>query len=55
MALLDTGDSFGQGHDEMLIARAIAGRRDRGVLSVKFGALRGPDGSWHGIDARPCP
>jgi aryl-alcohol dehydrogenase-like predicted oxidoreductase len=53
VTLLDTGDFYGMGHNEMLIARAIAGRRDRVQLSVKFGALRGPDGSWLGIDTRP--
>ncbi len=52
--VLDTGDFYGQGHNEMLIGRAIADRRDRALLSVKFGALRGPDGSWGGMDARPA-
>ncbi|MCB9596636.1 MAG: aldo/keto reductase [Sandaracinaceae bacterium] len=51
--LLDTGDFYGMGHNEALIGRAIEGRRDRVVLSVKFGALRGPDGSWLGVDNRP--
>ncbi len=51
--LLDTGDFYGQGHNEMLIGRALKDRRDKALLSVKFGALRGPDGSWLGIDARP--
>jgi aryl-alcohol dehydrogenase-like predicted oxidoreductase len=54
VTLLDTGDFYGTGHNEMLIARAIAGRRDRVQLSVKFGVLRGPDGSWNGIDNRPA-
>jgi aryl-alcohol dehydrogenase-like predicted oxidoreductase len=53
VTLLDTGDFYGMGHNEMLIGRAIAGRRDRVQLSVKFGALRGPDGSWLGFDGRP--
>lgn len=52
--VLDTGDFYGQGHNEMLIGRAIADRRSRALLSVKFGALRGPDGSWGGVDARPA-
>lgn len=52
--LLDTGDFYGMGHNEMLIGRAIAGRRERVQLSVKFGALRGPDGSWLGFDTRPA-
>ncbi len=53
VSVLDTGDFYGSGHNEMLIARAIAGRRDRVLLSVKFGALRTPDGGWGGFDARP--
>jgi aryl-alcohol dehydrogenase-like predicted oxidoreductase len=53
VSLLDTGDFYGMGHNELLIGQAIAGRRDQVVLSVKFGALRGPDGSWGGIDTRP--
>jgi len=53
VTLLDTGDFYGAGHNELLIGKAIAGRRDRVQLSVKFGALRGPDGSWGGVDSRP--
>lgn len=53
VTVFDTGDFYGSGHNEMLIARAIAGRRDRVLLSVKFGALRTPDGGWGGFDARP--
>lgn len=52
--LIDTGDFYGTGRNEMLIGQALRGaRRDRAVLSVKFGALRGPDGSFTGYDARP--
>jgi aryl-alcohol dehydrogenase-like predicted oxidoreductase len=55
ITLLDTGDFYGMGHNEMLIGRALRpGDRDKAVLSVKFGALRGPDGGWRGIDARPA-
>jgi len=54
VTLLDTGDFYGFGHNELLIGKAIAGRRDRVQLSVKFGALRGPDNSWGGVDARPA-
>jgi aryl-alcohol dehydrogenase-like predicted oxidoreductase len=54
ITLLDTGDFYGNGHNELLIGKAIAGRRDRVKLSVKFGALRGPDGSWGGFDGRPA-
>jgi aryl-alcohol dehydrogenase-like predicted oxidoreductase len=50
---LDTGDFYGMGKSEMVIGRAIRDRRDKVELSVKFGALRGPDGSWIGYDARP--
>jgi aryl-alcohol dehydrogenase-like predicted oxidoreductase len=52
--LIDTGDFYGMGHNEMLIGRALEGRRDGLLLSVKFGALRGPDGNWLGFDARPA-
>ena len=53
--LLDTGDFYGMGHNELLISRALAGRRREDVLiSVKFGAQRGPDGAWLGNDARPA-
>ena len=53
VSLFDTGDFYGQGHNEALLSRALEGRRDRAMLSVKFGALRGPDGQWNGFDARP--
>jgi aryl-alcohol dehydrogenase-like predicted oxidoreductase len=52
--LIDTGDFYGSGHNEMLIGRAIAERdRESFLLSVKFGGLRGPDGAWGGNDTRP--
>jgi aryl-alcohol dehydrogenase-like predicted oxidoreductase len=51
--LLDTGDYYGAGHNELLIGRALRDRRDKALVSVKFGALRGPDGAWIGIDTRP--
>src|SRR5512138_1591248 len=54
VTLLDTGDFYGMGHNELLIREALRGRRrDQVVLSVKFGAQRGPDGAWLGYDARP--
>ena len=53
IALLDTGDFYGSGQNELLIGRALQDRRDKALLSVKFGALRGPDGSWIGMDTRP--
>jgi aryl-alcohol dehydrogenase-like predicted oxidoreductase len=52
--LIDTGDFYGMGHNEMLIGRALEGRRDGLLLAVKFGALRGPDGTWLGFDGRPA-
>ncbi|HTX34506.1 MAG TPA: aldo/keto reductase [Bryobacteraceae bacterium] len=52
--LLDTGDFYGMGHNELLIGRALQGRRDRALLSVKFGALRAPNGAFLGVDGRPA-
>ena len=52
--LLDTGDFYSTGRNEILVGRALAGRRDRALLSVKFGAMRAPDGSFTGYDARPA-
>jgi aryl-alcohol dehydrogenase-like predicted oxidoreductase len=54
ITLLDTGDYYGAGHNELLIGRALRDRRGKALLSVKFGALRGPDGSWLGMDTRPA-
>jgi aryl-alcohol dehydrogenase-like predicted oxidoreductase len=54
VTFLDTGDHYGSGHNELLIGKAIAGRRDQVQLAVKFGAMQGPDRSWGGIDARPA-
>ena len=54
ITLLDTGDFYGMGHNELLLREALAaGGRDQVQISVKFGALRGPGGSWSGIDNRP--
>jgi aryl-alcohol dehydrogenase-like predicted oxidoreductase len=53
VTLLDTGDFYGMGHNEMLIGRAIKGRRDQVLLSVKFGVLRSPRGDFIGVDNRP--
>src|SRR4249919_2557414 len=53
--LIDTGDFYGMGHNEMLIGEALAGgKRDRAVISVKFGGMRDPSGQWLGYDARPA-
>ena len=55
ITLLDTGDYYGSGHNELLIREALAGRsRDGVLLSVKFGALRDPAGGFLGVDARPA-
>ncbi|HEX6958566.1 MAG TPA: aldo/keto reductase [Ferrovibrio sp.] len=55
VTLIDTGDFYGMGHNEMLIGEGLKGssKREKAVISVKFGALRGPDGSWSGYDGRP--
>jgi aryl-alcohol dehydrogenase-like predicted oxidoreductase len=54
VTLLDTGDYYAAGRNELLIGRALHDRRDKAILSVKFGSLRAPDGSWIGIDTRPA-
>ncbi|QDA61442.1 aldo/keto reductase [Hymenobacter jejuensis] len=56
ITLLDTGDFYGMGHNEMLIGKALASSslRDKAMLSVKFGALRDPKGNFVGYDARPA-
>ncbi|WP_328424416.1 aldo/keto reductase [Micromonospora sp. NBC_00389] len=55
ITLLDTGDFYGMGHNELLLRDALRGRnRDNAVISVKFGALRDADGGWNGIDVRPA-
>ncbi|HJU99384.1 MAG TPA: aldo/keto reductase [Burkholderiaceae bacterium] len=54
VTLLDTGDFYGMGHNELLLREALAGRRrEQAVISVKFGALRDPLGGWNGVDNRP--
>lgn len=58
VTLLDTGDFYGMGHNELLIAEALrtapAALRENALTSVKFGALRGPDDGWYGFDGRPA-
>jgi aryl-alcohol dehydrogenase-like predicted oxidoreductase len=58
VTLLDTGDFYGMGHNEMLIGEALrsapAARREQALVSVKFGALRDADGGWSGYDGRPA-
>jgi aryl-alcohol dehydrogenase-like predicted oxidoreductase len=55
ITLLDTGDFYGMGHNELLIHEALANQpRERALISVKFGALRDPAGAWLGYDSRPA-
>jgi len=55
VTLIDTGDFYGMGHNEMLIGEALKGvARDKFRISVKFGALRDPAGGWGGNDGRPA-
>jgi len=57
IGLLDTGDFYGMGHNELLLGRALKSLsipRESVQISVKFGAQRGPDHSWIGYDARPA-
>ena len=57
VTLLDTGDFYAMGHNEILIGEALrtapAARREQALTSVKFGALRDPAGGWSGYDGRP--
>ncbi|EGX56139.1 oxidoreductase [Streptomyces zinciresistens K42] len=58
VTLLDTGDFYAMGHNELLVGEALrtapAALREKALLSVKFGALRTPDGDWLGYDGRPA-
>jgi aryl-alcohol dehydrogenase-like predicted oxidoreductase len=53
VTLLDTADIYGPWKNEELVGRALRGRRDRVVLATKFGNVRGPDGSWRGVNGKP--
>jgi aryl-alcohol dehydrogenase-like predicted oxidoreductase len=54
VTLLDTGDYYGMGHNELLLREALRGRsREQVVLSVKFGLMRAPGGGIVGNDLRP--
>jgi aryl-alcohol dehydrogenase-like predicted oxidoreductase len=53
MTYLDTADIYGPFTNEELVGRAIKGRRHEVVLATKFGNVRGPDGSWRGVNGRP--
>jgi len=52
--VFDTGDFYSMGRNELLVGKALQGRRDKALLSVKFGLQRGPDGAAVGYDARPA-
>ena len=55
VTLLDTGDYYAMGANELLLREAMRGRsRESVVISVKFGAQRDPSGNWLGIDGRPA-
>jgi len=54
VCFLNTGDFYGTGHNEMLVGEAIRGvPRDQVILSVKFGALVGPNGEHYGLNVAP--
>ncbi|MFD3438088.1 aldo/keto reductase [Streptomyces sp. NPDC058685] len=58
ITLLDTGDFYGMGHNELLVNEALrtapSAAREKALVSVKFGALRDADGGWSGVDGRPA-
>ncbi len=58
VTLLDTGDFYAMGHNEMLVGEALRAAsptaREKALVSVKFGALRDPEGNWSGYDGRPA-
>jgi aryl-alcohol dehydrogenase-like predicted oxidoreductase len=54
ITILDTGDFYGMGHNEMLLSQVLKTRRNEAFVCVKFGALRTPDGAFAGLDLRPA-
>ncbi|MGC9185835.1 MAG: aldo/keto reductase, partial [Thiomonas sp.] len=50
---LDTADMYGVGRNEVLVGRAIAGRRSEVFLATKFGNMRGPNGEFLGVNGHP--
>ena len=54
ITLFDTGDFYGMGDNEMLLAEALHGKRDRAFIQLKTGAQRSPDGAFIGVDGRPA-
>jgi aryl-alcohol dehydrogenase-like predicted oxidoreductase len=53
VTFLDTADIYGSGHNEQLVGRAIKGRREKVTLATKFGNIRGPGGSFVGVNGKP--
>jgi len=53
LTFLDTADMYGPFKNEMLVGKALEGRRDKVILATKFGNVRGEDGSWQGISGKP--
>src|SRR5439155_22138341 len=53
VTFLDTADIYGPFKNELLVGRAIKGRRDPVVIATKFGNVRGPDGGFLGVNGRP--
>ena len=53
MTFLDTADMYGPFKNEMLVGKALEGRREKVILATKFGNVRGEDGSWQGISGKP--
>jgi aryl-alcohol dehydrogenase-like predicted oxidoreductase len=51
--LFDTADMYGVGHNEKLVGKTLAAKRNQAVICTKFGIVRGEDGSWHGYNGRP--
>lgn len=54
VSLIDTGDFYSTGRNELLVGKALQGRREQAIVSVKFGALRDPGGGFIGYDTRPA-
>lgn len=53
ITMLDTADMYGPFTNEMLVGRAIKGRRDEAIVATKFGNVRGADGAFLGINGKP--
>lgn len=53
ITFLDTADMYGTGENELLLGKALSGKRDRVVLATKFGIVRSPDRDFRGVNGRP--